>query len=558
MKRCWLPLILLLAILGHAPALAGTVINAAANGVLESNGRRGDEAPIKPVIGIQKSEINQSLLTSAATNANPSYIVTLRREADQDGCAKAFNIQRHHIFRHALNGFAANLDAATAEKLRHDPRVLAVEPDGDVVLDATTVIPAGQLTNQIVPSGILRMGLTNFPMTHLNGQDHRINVDVAVLDTGVQLDHPDLNVYLPGSASFADGSTNGSDWNGHGTHVAGTLGALDNSFGVVGVAPGVRVWSVEVIGPTQHAVANVLAGMDYISQHADQISVVNASITIVADSYSVAIHQAVTNIINQGVVFVAAAGNSGGDISGDLVWGNEDDALPAALSEVMAVSAMDPNPTQFNTNAPLTGGSLPNPGFDTIWPDSNFSFIRHDPSLVISPGFAMDVAAPGVNILSTYKGGDYAILTGTSMASPHAAGLVALYIAVNGRATNAAGVYKIRQAIVDNSQPQSQWASYPNTGDPDGNPEPLVYPSEAWIPQPDILPESITAQGFQISFTTVPGYAYTVQYATSLSLSNQWTNLTSTNGTGSITTVILTDTNLSDACFYRLVRQPTP
>ncbi len=242
------------------------------------------------------------------------------------------------------------------------------------------------------------------------------------------------------------------------------------------VIPGVRIWSVEVIGPSQHAVANVLAGMDYISLHADQISVVNASITIVAESYSVAIHQAVTNIVNQGVVFVAAAGNGGGDISGDLVWGNEDDALPAALAEVMTISAMDPNPTQFNTNAPLTAGGSPNPGFDTIASFSSFSLIRHDPSLVLSSGFAIDVAAPGVNILSTYKGGDYAIMTGTSMASPHAAGLVALYIAANGRATNAAGVYQIRQAIVDNSQPQSQWASYPNTADPDGNPEPLAMP----------------------------------------------------------------------------------
>src|SRR5665213_405586 len=458
--------------------------------------------------GVSASAATNGVSANAIAPANPSYIVTLRREADQDGCARAFGVQRHHIFRYALNGFAANLDAATVEKLRHDSRVLAVEPDGDVVLDATTVILAGQLTNQIVPSGILRMGLTNFPITHINGQDNRINVDVAVLDTGVQLDHPDLNVYLPGSASFADGSTNGSDWNGHGTHVAGTVGALDNQFGVVGVAPGIRVWSVEVVGPTQHAVANVLAGMDYISLHADQISVVNASITIVADSYSVAIHQAVTNIVNQGVVFVAAAGNAGGDISGDLVWGNEDDNLPAALAEVMTVSAMDPNPTQLNTNAPLVAGSSPNPGFDTIWSFSNFSLIRHDPSLVLSPGFAMDVAAPGVNILSTYKGGDYAIMTGTSMASPHAAGLVALYIAANGRATNAEGVYKIRQAIVDNSQPQSQWASYPNTADPDGNPEPLAMPSENWVPKPDILAESMTAQGFQISFTTVPGYTY--------------------------------------------------
>jgi subtilisin len=531
MKSSWLKLILMLAMLGSASASAAT----------------NDVSPNAAALGAH-----------GVTRPASSYIVTLRREADQDGCARAFSVQRHHIFRHALNGFAANLDAATVEKLKYDTRVLAVEPDGNVVLDATTVIPAGQLANQITPSGILRMRLTNFPVAHLNGQDNRINVDVAVLDSGVQLDHPDLNVYLPGSVSFADGSTNGSDWNGHGTHVAGTLGALDNSFGVVGVAPGVRVWSVEVVGPTQHAVANLLAGMDYISLHADQISVVNASLTVLAQSDLVAIHLAVSNIVNQGVVFVAAAGNNANDISGDLTWGNEDDNLPAALSEVMAVSAMDPNPSQFNTNAPLAAGSSPNPGFDTIWSFSNFSLIRHDPSLVLSPGFAIDVAAPGVNILSTYKGGDYAFMTGTSMASPHAAGLVALYIAANGRATNAAGVYKIRQAIVDNSQPQTQWASYPNTADPDGNPEPLAMPSENWVPKPDILAESMTAQGFQISFTTVPGYTYTVQQTSSLNTSNVWANLTSTNGTGSLTTVTATDPTPSAMRFYRLARQPTP
>ena len=75
---------------------------------------------------------------------------------------------------------------------------------------------------------------------------------------------------------------------------------------------------------------------------------------------------------------------------------------------------------------------------------------------------------------------------------------------------------------------------------------------------PNITSQSMTAPGFQISFPTVPGYTYTVQYRTALSLSNQWTNLTSTNGVGSVTTVMLTDTNLSTACFYRLVRQPAP
>ena len=117
------------------------------------------------------------------------------------------------------------------------------------------------------------------------------------------------------------------------------------------------------------------------------------------------------------------------------------------------------------------------PTNDTIWPGSNFSqVIRTNtpgddfgaPAItnyVFSPGGAIDVAAPGVNILSTVPfilsgtNNAYGYFTGTSGAAPHVAGLVALYIAANGRATNAEGVYHIRQAIINASQPQSQWAA---------------------------------------------------------------------------------------------------
>ena len=301
-----------------------------------------------------------------------------------------------------------------------------------------------------------------------------------------------------------------------------------------------RLWSVQVVGPTQSAVANLLAGLDYIFQHTDQISVVNASLGVRDhNAPAAAIHQAVSNIVNQGVVFIASAGNETADISGDLLWGTDDDLLPAAFAEAVAVGAMNP------TN-------------DTSWTRSNFSLIPHDPAFVTSPGAAIDVAAPGVNIFSTYKGSSYTNMTGTSMASPHVAGLVALYIAANGRATNAAGVYKIRQAIVDNSLAQSQWSSFPNTGDPDGNPEPLAMPSENWVPTPQIVSQSQTPGGFEFSFPTVPGYRYTAQYQDSLSMSNDWTDLASTNGTGSLTTVTLSDPTPSTTRFYRLQRQPAP
>ncbi len=143
----------------------------------------------------------------------------------------------------------------------------------------------------------------------------------------------------------------------------------------------------------------------------------------------------------------------------------------------------------------------------------NFSRSVVTNSPVRSPGKAIDLAAPGFGILSVYPGYQMCIASGTSMAAPHVSGLVALYIAANGRATNAEGVHRIRQALIDNGLPQSQWRSAPNTGDPDGNPEPLAIASEAWVPPVTVSNPVFTPQGFQLSFNAVPGYLHSVQYS---------------------------------------------
>jgi subtilisin family serine protease len=286
--------------------------------------------------------------------------------------------------------------------------------------------------------------------------------------------------------------------------------------------------------------------------------VVNCSfITSAGQSYDI-VDEAFSNLVSRGVVVVAGAGNNTGDISGDGIWGNEDDQVPAALPEAMAVSAMDPNPMGWFDRTNCLWLNTTNQEFDQIAFFSNYSLIPHDPEFVHSPGAAIDVAAPGVHILSTYKNGDYAYISGTSMASPHAAGLVALYIAANGRTTNAEGVYRIRQALVDTGLPQTQWASYPSTGDPDGNPEPLAVPSENWVPQPTILGIAANGPDVQLSFNIVPGFRYTVQASPSLALADHWTDLTTTNGEGSLRLVNWSDKPPGARRFYRLKREVPP
>ncbi len=473
--------------------------------------------------------------SAAALAGTRPYIVSCRRGVDLEELLKQHTLTPRFTYRHAINGFAAHISPEITERLKGDSRVLAVEPDGAV-----------GACGQAVPSGVGRIGIPEFPEARIDQVDARIDLDVAVLDTGVQTNHPDLNVVQ--SVDFTGEGHNGDDWNGHGTWVAGIIGALDNDYGVVGVAPGVRIWSVQVLGTnTIPGWSQVVAGIDYIATNADKIAVVNASLgnTSGGTVPYTAVHEAVLSLVNQDVVFVAGAGNLGQDLAGpDGVFGINantgtcDDMLPSGLAEVMAVSALYDHT-------------------DTIWVLSNRSTQPHVPSYVFSSGAAIDVAAPGVSIYSTTSGSGYSYHTGTSGAAPHAAGVVALYIAANGRGHTAEDVYRIRQAIVDNSLPQSRWRSYPDTNDQDGNPEPMVTPSLAWLPPVVITNPAFTPQGFQLSFNAVPGYNHRVQYSTTPGGSSEWTTLTTLIGTGKTTFLDVADTSqVSGSRFYRVQRQP--
>jgi len=448
------------------------------------------------------------------------YIVTLQPDVEPELIAKFHSFVPTHLFHHALKGLRVPLTKNQASALARDPRVLAVEPDGPIVPSitaaagiqpgtTTSTVPAGQIVDlpstETIPTGVARMGIPTFPLAQY-GTGNLINADVAVLDTGIDPSNGLLNVVQ--SVGFADPGYNGYDWNGHGTHVAGTIGAAQFGYGVVGVAPGVRLWSVQVMGPTQSNWSNFLAGMDFVVQNSNQIQIVNASLEGVptAGYPTTAIRQAILNAVNLGIVFVAAAGNDSIDIYGaDNRWGTADDILPAAIREALVVSAMDPTT-------------------DSMAPYSNFSrFLTYvNPYVnVYSPGRAIDVTAPGTNILSLYTNSQAAIMSGTSMAAAHVSGLAALYVTANGRATNAAGVYKIRQDLINKGLPVANWQNgYRGAHSPDYYYEPLAIappdsddPTKTWVPEKVTWASCYPGVGVVIEAQAAPGYTYEVRYS---------------------------------------------
>jgi subtilisin family serine protease len=200
----------------------------------------------------------------------------------------------------------------------------------------------------------------------------------------------------------------------------------------------------------------------------------------------------------------------------------------------------------------------PNDRYDTFWGPSNYSQVQKSPKLVNSPGAGIDVAAPGVSIYSCALNSGYTSMTGTSMATAHVTGLVALYIAANGRAHNLAEVLQIRQAIINASQPQSAWANTGASNDPDNNPEPLAVVSNSWIPVPTIQSLNRTSSATMLNFGIVPGFCYTVQSTDVLGDGQNWTDLQTANGSGGFRSITITNPTSNASQMYRLRRTIMP
>ena len=381
---------------------------------------------------------------ASATVDRHSYLVVLEPgggapETVASELAGAYGGEVGFIYQHALDGFSVTMTERAAAALSRNPRVAYVEPDRAVSIAA-----------QVTPTGIERISAAANVGLDIDGTDDlRVDVDVAVIDTGVDLQHPDLNVM--GGVNCAGGgpfggscSEGGDDDHYHGTHVAGTIGAIDNGDGVVGVAPGARIWSVKVLNHRGSGYTSwIVAGIDWVAANAATIEVANMSLG--GSGYSQAEYDAIQGAVNAGVAFAVAAGNSSADAA---------DYSPAAFDNVLTVSAL----ADFDGIA----GGLGLPGYRTDEDDTFANFSNY--------GDPVDIIAPGVCIRSTFpiEQGGYGTISGTSMASPHAAGALAL-LASSNNPDDAADVEALYGQII--SSGNDDWD---NRDDGDTTKEPLL------------------------------------------------------------------------------------
>jgi subtilisin family serine protease len=372
-----------------------------------------------------------------------SYVVVFHDNVDTDVAADElkgrFNISVSFRYRYALRGMAVKMPEKVLAKLAADPRVAYIEPDVIVSINAQTL-----------PTGIDRINAELDPTAKIDGVNDVMDVDIAILDTGIDLDHPDLNVFSysycktqgPFNANCVDGDSLANDVNSHGTHVAGTAAAIDNSSGVVGVAPGARLWAVKVLEDNGvGAGSQAIAGVDYVMEHADEIEVANMSLT--GDGTYTPLDTAINNAVSAGIVFTLAAGNDSTDVAN--VW-------PAGNPNAITVSALEDYDGK-------PGGVSGNSQDDTFAGFSNY-------------GSGVDIMAPGRNIRSTVPGGGLGTKSGTSMAAPHVAGAAALFLSLNPGASPA--TVKTALLAAGDLTPCANSADGTCADDPDGIQEPLL------------------------------------------------------------------------------------
>ena len=315
-----------------------------------------------------------SRLTADATLSRMSADVLTRNSIPADAIK--------NVFAGEPGGFIAQLSEEQVARLKADPSIQIIENDRIVKLAGCFTVAEPRL----ITWNINRVGYGD-----------GTGKTVWIIDTGIDMDHPDLNVDQTRSKSFITGKTP-DDENGHGTHVAGIIGGKNNTIGVLGVASGATLVSLRVLDDTgEGTLSSIVQALSYINTNGKSGDVVNLSLG--EDSTSSILKQQVQNTSSRGVYFAIAAGNEADRAS---------KYSPANASglNIFTISAVD--------------------SLDRFASFSNFG------------NDVVDYAAPGVHILSTFFNNRYAYLSGTSMAAPHVAGLLLL----KGRSLNTSGTAK--------------------------------------------------------------------------------------------------------------------
>ncbi len=329
-----------------------------------------------------------SIPALAGTPADSRYIVVLKDAGRAGDVAREHSArlgaQVERVYEHALKGYSANLDSQEAAQIRRDPRVAFVEPDALATMSLTQSNPTW---------GLDRIDQASLPLNRAFSYVRTgAGVTVYILDTGIRMSHSEFGGRAVSGFDFIDNDADASDCQGHGTHVAGTVGGS-----TYGVAKGARLVSVRVLdcGGSGYY-SGIIAGLDWVTaQHqAGAPAVANMSL---GGSASPAMDQAVKNSIADGVTYAVAAGNSNANAC------NYSPArVPAALTTAASTST-----------------------------DGKASFSNH--------GSCVDWYAPGQAITSAVIQSDTATGTwnGTSMAAPHTAGVAAQYLEGNPQASPA-------------------------------------------------------------------------------------------------------------------------
>jgi subtilisin family serine protease len=325
----------------------------------------------------------------ASAEIKGSYIVTVKAGSDAAAVAKDRSVTPEHVYEEVLNGFAASLTPGQLATLRADKRIQSIEEDQKAVSIATQTNPTWGLDRIDQRSG------RNNAYTY-NGTG--AGVTAYIIDSGLDASHTDFRGRARNVFDAFGG--NGQDCNGHGTHVAGTVGGA-----TYGVAKSVQLRGVKVLNcQGSGSFSGIIAGFDWVRQNAVKPAVANASL---GGGYSAALNNAATNLANSGVHTTVAAGNSNQDAC---------NFSPASAANALSVAASD---------------SADNKASFSNW------------------GRCTDLYGPGVNVVSTRMGGGTTSMSGTSMAAPHVAGVAALYKSVNGEASSAT----VNDWLIGNSTP---------------------------------------------------------------------------------------------------------